>query len=139
MTNPKKEACSCSECKILCHGNTGWFLPEQIAPAADHMGLSIPEFFKKYLIIEYWVGGENVLAPRRYFQEGQRKARTFDAFEKGRCNLLEEGGCALPLNLRPIECSTAKGCTSENISITRETIQKEWTGVCIEELICESE
>jgi hypothetical protein len=63
--------CSCKQCRALCLGTPGWFMPGQVTLAAKFMKMSLREFFDRYLIVEYWVdcdGDVNLLAPRRDFQ-----------------------------------------------------------------------
>jgi len=122
------EACSCEKCRSLCMGNPGWFVPGQLGPAAEHLGMSKKKFFNSFLIVEYW-GGEDhtyVLAPRRTCQDGQEVANFMDNFEEGQCRLLDvDTGCKLPYDLRPKECAGAYPCKKIS-AITRDDIKDLW-------------
>jgi len=49
--------CTCDTCKNACLNRPGFFLPEEIGPAAKSKNLSIKEFFDKYLVVDYILGG----------------------------------------------------------------------------------
>ena len=124
--------CNCEQCRKMCLGLPGWFMPGQVTLAAAFLGLSVPEFFAQYLIVEYWVGSPDidVLAPRRIDQEGLSRARWNDSFRNAACKLLGPAGCRLPHDLRPVECSTSyacgEGCANDPRLIDREEIKDCW-------------
>jgi len=131
----KKASCSCEKCKSMCLGYPGWFLPGQAKAAATHLGMSLREFFSKYLIVEYWVRGAHVLAPKKLLQPLEKEiAKHIDAYEPSPCRLLGENGCLLDLEHRPIECSTTFNCKSQtglawrygNPVRKRDWIQRQW-------------
>lgn len=105
--------CDCDACRSLCLGVPGWFLPGQVTKAAEHLGLSVEEFFDRYLILEYWEGPPRiyVLAPRRVGQQAP-VAKYAAAFDHGPCALLTEKGCRLPPDFRPAECLAAFRCST---------------------------
>jgi len=117
---PLKEGCDCTDCRSLCRGNPGWFLPNEAKKAAEYLETSLEEFFEEHLIVEYWVQGFrhlDVLAPKREAQRDRKYARWSDAFlADSPCSLLGEHGCSLPLEVRPHECATtfAPKCSKES-------------------------
>ena len=109
--------CSCSACKRLCrpgHTNPGWFAPGQVEKAAEYLKMTVEDFFKKYLIVEYWQcfpQDIDVIAPRRVHQIGQFRAGSFDNAPDGTCKLHDSStGCMLPAQIRPIECAASICC-----------------------------
>ncbi len=104
--------CQCPECQSLCRNEPGWFLPEEVARAADFLGLDPASFHRQYLA-EHPVGEKVILAPR------------FDARER-RCVFFREGLCAIH-EVKPYECSKVYGCEAgRRHKRVREIIVRKW-------------
>lgn len=104
--------CNCAKCAACCKGNPGWFLPGEAEKAAEELGMTFRYFFKRYLIVEYWIGDNGdilVLAPRRVNQDNLR-AGWNDNFMRGDCRFLSSTGCTLSTGVRPIECAAVRMC-----------------------------
>lgn len=89
----KRDGCDCTLCRELCSNEPGWFLPEEIAVAAEYMGISQDEFISSYLE-EHSVDGVIALSPR---------------MEAGACIFLEDGHCRIHA-VKPYECRKVYGC-----------------------------
>lgn len=106
----KRAGCDCKKCRELCRHEPGWFMPEEIGPAADFFGLGEREFIKKYLI-EHIVEGVSALAPK---------------MEHGACVFLKEGLCSIH-PVKPYECRKVYGCEGpRRHKRIREIILKKW-------------
>ena len=147
------EDCSCDECRGLCSGNPGWFMPGRVARAADFLMMDVKAFALEYLIIEYWAGWERpgagddddcywgedvqVLAPRRISQApGLRRAAWSDNFQCAPCSLLTSGGCRLPHDRRPLECAVSYGCQPSHTKpvVRQDLIVPAWAD-CYDEIV----
>jgi len=47
-----RESCDCRTCQDACTRKPGWFLPGEAEIAAESLGMTLPEFFAKYLFFE---------------------------------------------------------------------------------------
>lgn len=95
--------CSCNVCQNACKYNPGWFLPGEAEKAAEHMGLSLKEFFDKFLVVNWWVGIPDdtyVLSPATVNSSPGREA---NADPSGRCIFFKEGKCSIHA-VKPFEC-----------------------------------
>jgi len=135
----QKTDCNCEKCAKLCLGRPGVFAPGEATRAAAHLGLSLKDFFDRYLAINYYVaetGNVDFLTPawkpkigsteRLLYALGAgtrledrpiedrpmngRRVTFLEGFTYGRCALLSEKGCTLPFELRPTECREAYAC-----------------------------
>jgi Fe-S-cluster containining protein len=97
--------CQCDVCCGACTKKPGWFLPGQAEKAAELLGLSLKEFFHKYLGIDYFIQKDGkflyVLAPAIVTMEpGQEYP--FSPF--GQCVFYENNMCKIHA-AKPIECA----------------------------------
>lgn len=106
-----KSACDCPKCRALCSNEPGWFVPEEIAPAAKFLNLSEAAFIATYLA-EHPVEHGIALAPK------QRPNKACIFLEKGLCHIHE---------VKPYECRKVFGCESERRhKRMRELIALRW-------------
>jgi len=123
-----REFCDCPRCRRLCQGVPGWFMPGEATKAAEYLKMDLILLFKDYLIIEYWVSSPEdilVLSPRTARQDGKTMACWGDPLRDSPCKFLDESGCMLPLELRPIECAITK-CHKVFARNPREIIKDAW-------------
>jgi Fe-S-cluster containining protein len=83
----EQKSCTCQTCSNACSYKPGWFLPGEAEKAAALMKMTLPEFFKKYLGVDWWNGkefGEEtfVLAP---VLKGYSAGAEYPAMPKGEC------------------------------------------------------
>lgn len=106
--------CTCEECIGACMSSPGWFKPGEAEKAAEYMGMSILEFFREYLIVDYWVSSPDILtlAPVKENspERGGRLASFEYAFGPGRCVFLDENSRCRIHAAKPWECKTAMLC-----------------------------
>jgi len=82
----------------------GWFTPGEAEKAARLKGMTLPEFFRKYLTVDYWMG-ETVFALRpRTTREPGGKESAFNPL--GQCVFFQHGRCSIHA-AKPHECATA--------------------------------
>lgn len=106
-----KSFCMCQSCQSACKFNPGWFKPGEAEKAADLMGMTLKEFFDKYLSVNWWDGdgefGDHddtfVLAPSIV---GHPSGDMYPADPRGRCVFYdtETGKCQI-YAARPFECA----------------------------------
>jgi Fe-S-cluster containining protein len=98
--------CSCSSCVSNCRRRPGWFKPGEAELAAALLGLSLPEFFKHYLAVDWWVGDPNIylLAPAT---DESGTGVEYPGNPEGRCVFLGEDERCQIHEAKPFECATA--------------------------------
>ena len=126
-------SCDCQDCKSACTVSPGWFMPEQIAPLAEHLGLSIEELFRKKLAVSVTrlPNGKEVhgVMPHK-FRDGKKPGSVWTLMElaqPGRCVFFDRGKCTI-YKLRPYECARMiHQKTKESVRL-RRMIVPHWTG-----------
>lgn len=141
----KTGPCDCEKCRVLCVGRPGWFAPGEATRAAAELGLTLAQFFKQYLTVDYWCDAEHgdtlLLSPawnndahrQRFASTARRepdmlgrRASWSDGLLNGPCRLLTQTGCRLSFEARPSECRKAYGCGGSPAKGMREGIVEMW-------------
>lgn len=105
-----KASCTCDNCVAACQYKPGWFKFGEIEKAAAHLGISLQEFFDKYLMVEYWIAdddsdGKDVFLPS-LITAGQEPARIADwRFRPSPCVFLKDRKCSIHA-VKPFECAS---------------------------------
>ena len=125
--------CTCKKCVGACSNTPGWFAPGEAEGAASLLGITFEEFFKKYLVVDYWDGDEDtdwktvlVLSPnKKDFPEyvGKKAPHTFP-FLKSPCVFLVDNRCSIHAN-KPKECRDVM-CDSKDGMVFREAVRDLW-------------
>lgn len=101
--------CSCKGCVASCRYKPGLFMPEEVEPLAEAMGLSFEQLVKTRLALE-WAdteGGDRIFAlspatvgiePGREFPPNRRY---------GRCTFLKDDRCEIHALGKPYQCAMA--------------------------------
>jgi Fe-S-cluster containining protein len=112
-----KTECDCARCQQACNHAPGWFRPGEAEKAATLLGLSLPVFFKRYLVANWWEGETNtfVLAPATVSAEAGREA---PVNPKGTCVFYKGGRCQIHA-AKPYECSHGNPCEITDARIER--------------------
>ena len=104
--------CSCEECTSACHRKPGWFLPEEIKPAAALLGITEQEFFNEYLSVDYYGSSHDaegneipngfmfVLSPAT---DKSQPGDIFPFDPSGTCVFLKDNKCSIH-SAKPFEC-----------------------------------
>lgn len=95
--------CSCRTCAEACYRKPGWFLPHEIKPAADLLGLTEEEFFKKYLLVDYFGTPDDFLFVLSPATVDTTPGEMFPLIPGGQCIFLRGGKCAIHA-AKPFEC-----------------------------------
>lgn len=95
--------CSCQDCTSPCYKRPGWFLPEEIKPAADLLGMTEKEFFDTYLSVDYWVDGSKSLFVLSPAIENSTPGEMYPFNPIGKCVFLKDGKCGIHA-AKPFEC-----------------------------------
>ncbi len=97
--------CECKICTSACHKKPGWFLPEEIKPAADFLGLTEQEFFDQFLAVDYYCKTSDddakfVLSPTNVTSP---PGEMFPFYPEGQCIFLKDEKCSIH-SVKPFEC-----------------------------------
>lgn len=132
----QKTECQCKYCIDICSNVPGWFRPKEIVLLCEFLKMDLETVFKKYLILDYWIGDSKdiyILSPvknlnrtRNSQQAGLLKIikdhnhfmgrDSFDcpgnkaswgyAFIKADCIFLKNNKCMI-YPIRPFECAVS--------------------------------
>jgi len=123
-----KESCTCDKCKSDCLFKPGWFMPDEIAPLAEYLSLTIQETFDQYLLIDWWVvtGGNDIytISPCvTHLSPGGQ----FTWAAGGKCVFYKDERCAIH-PVKPFECREALHDTFHDGSddTTHEKVAMAW-------------
>lgn len=104
--------CSCSTCQSACLHKPGWFLPEEIKPLAEFLGMTEKEVFDNHLMVDYAVVVDHdvpedfdhnliyVLSPKIV---GKKGGTEFPFDPGGKCHWFVDGKCSIH-PVKPYEC-----------------------------------
>lgn len=102
--------CSCSTCQSWCRHVPGWFLPDEAERAAALKGLTIEDFFARFLTVDYWDADEPIYTLRpATTRETPGNVSGFNPL--GACVFYIDGRCDIHA-AKPYECATAR-CDAE--------------------------
>lgn len=122
--------CACDRCQNFCRQKPGWFTPDQIAPLARKLNLSIGELFRRFLRIDAVLVVERgqqraifVLAPA---MTRKGSGAISDPSDHGACVWFADGQCGIH-ETKPRECSLVDhASTRTDGDHLRAAILKEW-------------
>ncbi len=102
MANCTQDNGTCDYCREGCTRKPGWFLPGEAEAAAAFMGVSLEEFFRQYLAVDWWQDTPDisVLSPAI---KGEETGTEFPGDPKGTCVFYEGGRCRIH-PVKPAEC-----------------------------------
>ncbi len=107
----KKTECSCAKCQSACENTPGWFRPGEAELAAKHLGLTLRQFFRRYLGVNWWgdvaKGDVFVLAPATVRME---PGLEYPANPKGRCVFFTADRRCQIHPVKPFGCSVGNPC-----------------------------
>jgi Fe-S-cluster containining protein len=125
--------CSCDLCRQACLNSPGWFLPEEIAPLARHLKLSVAELFRRHLAVSETVTPEGTrrggVMPHK-LRDGKAPGGRWTLAElvrPGRCTFYDRGRCTIHPR-RPFECSRMHHeHSAAKIARLRADVAARWT------------
>lgn len=95
--------CQCEVCKSACENKPGWFMPGEVQVAAESLGMSVKEFFDRYLAVDYWMGDPTIYVltlPTKNMKPGSM----YEIMEpNGACTEFRDGKCSIHA-VKPFEC-----------------------------------
>lgn len=127
----KNNSCDCRVCQGACEHKPGWFAPDQIAPLADRLGITVEELFKKHLSVDWWCGDSLtdyddvfVLSPKLAGTDG---GDMFPGDPRGVCHWFKDGKCQVHALGKPAECAfTHHTMYKEEHTRRRKEFVKAW-------------
>lgn len=96
------ESCTCTVCQAQCKRKPGWFKPGEAEKVAELLGLSLQQFFDRYLMVDSWEldkGSNAVLSPAIKGED----SGVYLAFATGECVFFKDGRCTIHA-VKPYEC-----------------------------------
>lgn len=107
----KSLGCTCRRCVSACRCKPGWFLPGEAEKAAALLDMTLPEFFRKHLMVDWWerwrgVHGKEdsrdvfVLSPALV---GEAPGTEAPGNPRGQCVFLKNNRCSIHA-AKPYEC-----------------------------------
>ena len=131
--HPVTNACDCHKCRAACSHKPGWFLPDQIEPLAEALGLTEKELFDQHLQVDWWAGTDFddeqdgdvfVLSPAVI---GGDAGDMFDRDPTGVCRWFRDGKCAIHDLGKPHECAAYIHSEDDGIASKRhEDVAQAW-------------
>ena len=122
-----RESGTCSYCRDGCDHKPGWFLPGEAEKAAELMGMSLADFFRQYLAVDWWTGDPNIflLSPAIV---GEESGSEFPGNPRGTCVFYKDERCQIHA-AKPFECRD-RWCGSRAAprAVTHEDVAMAWTG-----------
>jgi Fe-S-cluster containining protein len=121
-----RESGTCEWCRDGCDIKPGWFLPGEAEKAAEFTGMSLPEFFRAYLAVDWWEGegGEPdtfLLSPAL---EGEPPGAEFPGNPRGRCVFYQDDRCRIH-PVKPMECRE-RWCGDKEGPSVHEDVAMAW-------------
>ncbi len=120
--------CACDDCKSCCENTPGWFAPGEAEEAAALKGLTLQEFFARFLTMDYWCNSADgdiyTLRPAHLGEEPGQIADWNPLLARGTCVFLTEDRLCSIHAAKPLECAATLGCGSERNM--REDIARLW-------------
>lgn len=124
------EDCQCNRCVGACSHNPGWFTPRQAEKVAKLLGLTLKEFFDKYLGVNWWEKEEGsyekdifVLAPAITTMEAGTE---YPADPRGKCVFFKDGKCQIH-DAKPHECKAYTHTdTREDVHVRHRAVADKW-------------
>jgi Fe-S-cluster containining protein len=118
-----KESGTCAYCRDGCGIKPGWFLPGEAEKAAELMGMSLEDFFRDYLAVDWREDSPNIflLSPAL---AGEATGTEFPGNPRGTCVFYKDERCQIHA-AKPVECrerwcgdrSHATGMTHEDVAM----------------------
>lgn len=94
---------TCSRCRAACAEKPGWFLPGEAEKAAEHLGLTMKEFFDRHLAVDWWVTDEDDIFLLSPAVKGAPTGTEFPGDPHGTCVFFVNGQCSIHA-VKPYEC-----------------------------------
>ena len=129
LKNTDRKICDCKGCKNACSHKPGWFKPGEAEKVAESMGMSMKDFFDKYLAVDFFENwGEEkdtyVLSPAVL---GNDTGEMFPYKPTGICVFLKEGKCSIHAN-SPFECAQyIHSDSKEEVETRHVSVKDAWT------------
>lgn len=115
---------TCATCQSGCTSKPGWFLPGEAERAAEFMGLTVDEFFRQYLAVDWWEDSPNIFLLSPAVKEASPGSE-FPGDPRGECVFYRHGRCQIH-PAKPHECRV-QWCGAVSGSVHRDTAMA-WKG-----------
>jgi Fe-S-cluster containining protein len=119
-----RESGTCQYCRGGCTRKPGWFLPGEAEAAAAFMGMTLEEFFRAYLAVDWWADVPDdifVLSPAI---RGEDPGTEFPGDPRGTCVFYENERCSIH-PAKPAECRE-HWCGDKGSSTIHHDVAQAW-------------
>lgn len=127
-----KNSCSCKSCVGRCEAAPGWFKPGEVEKASKHLRMTLEDFFRKYLSVDWWFADKDPVFKKHVFVLSpaivENEAGKVFPYENrfGKCVFFKNGKCQIHA-VKPFECKEVYHGTSEDEGDTLHlSVAKEW-------------
>jgi Fe-S-cluster containining protein len=120
----ESDDCRCEECQAACKRKPGWFKPGEAEKAADLLGMPLPEFFRKYIAVDFWVAEPPVFVLSPATVDGATGTE-FPFAPEGQCVFFKDGLCDIHA-AKPHECRAMRH--DRSFDGVHEATMKTWEG-----------
>ena len=117
-----RESGTCGYCQSGCTHKPGWFLPGEAEAAAEFMGMTLHDFFRAYLAVDWWEDEPDIFLLSPAIQ-GEA---AFPGDPCGTCVFYEDGRCRIH-PVKPHECR-ARWCGDRSTSSVHHDTAMAWAG-----------
>jgi Fe-S-cluster containining protein len=105
-----KQSGTCAQCQDRCTQKPGWFLPGEAEAAARLLGMTMDDFFRAYLAVDWWESAEWLNYQEVFLLSpairGKRPGTEMPGDPRGSCVFYENGRCRIHA-AKPHECREA--------------------------------
>ena len=129
-------SCDCERCRRACLNSPGWFTPDQLAPLARHLGLTVEEVFARHLAVGVTHMPDGSLRhgvmPHK-LRDGKKPGGVWTLAElarPGRCVFYDRGRCTI-YPVRPHECARMMHDRTGLAVKLRHAIVRRWTDAAL--------
>lgn len=125
MSPCTRDSGTCRYCQDGCTLKPGWFLPGEAEKAAEFVSMTLLEFFRAYLAVDWWEGGDEpdifLLSPGI---ESGAPGTEFPGDPRGTCVFYENERCRIH-PVKPHECRE-RWCGDQGPSGIHEDTAMAW-------------
>ena len=119
------KSCQCESCKSACKHKPGWFKPKEIAPAAKLLNMSVNEFFKTKLMVDWWETNDGQVFTLAPAIKNHNAGSEFPSDPRGECVFFNGGLCDIH-SAKPFECAALDCSNTDNHNKNHEDAYKSW-------------
>lgn len=120
------KSCQCGICQSACTHKPGWFKPGEAEKAAELLGMSLQDFFDKYLAVDFWGDGKERVFLLSPAIKGEKTGGMTPYDPRGECIFYVNGLCGIH-DAKPFECAIYMHDTKiDDLRVEHEKVKDLW-------------